>query len=85
MLTPDDLEQIGKVIDARLDAKLDEKLAPLKTDIKTVTEDMQRVKKDLRGVKKTVDVMARLLDGEQMRQRKRIDRIEDHLGMPRPE
>ena len=71
MLTKEELEQLGQLIDQRLDVKLDQKLKP--------------IKKNLRAVKKTVDVMAKLLDGEQMRQRKRIDKIEDHLGFPHPE
>ncbi len=71
MLTKDELEQLGQLIDQRLDVKLDQKLKP--------------IKKNLLTIKKTVDVMAKLLDGEQMRQRKRIDKIEDHLGLPHPE
>jgi hypothetical protein len=71
MLTKDEVEQLGQLLDQRLDRKFDQKLKP--------------IKKNLRAVKKTVDVMARLLDSEQMRQRKRIDKIEDHVGLPHPE
>ncbi len=70
MLTKDDIEQLGNVIDA--------KLAPIQKDIKSL-------KKHITHIKKTVDVVARLLDNEQMSQRKRIHRIEEHLGLPHPE
>jgi len=37
--------------------------------------------KMLRGLKKTHDVMLDSLDGEQMRQSKRLGKIEEHIGL----
>lgn len=64
MLSINDLNEISQL----LDQKLDEKLSP--------------IKKDIKYMKKTQEVMLDLLDREQMHQRKRINRIEDHLGLP---
>ncbi|HEU5379613.1 MAG TPA: hypothetical protein VFV38_29675 [Ktedonobacteraceae bacterium] len=47
MLTQDDLQQIGKVIDARLDQKLE----PIKTDLQGVKTEVHAVKADVQGVK----------------------------------
>ena len=67
-LTQDDLQAIGTMIDQKLDEKLDQKLKP--------------IKKDLSNIKKTVETTAKLLDLEQMRQRKQIKRLEENLNLP---
>jgi len=93
-----DLKQISKLLDDRLDNKLDEKLAPIK---KTLSEhgkileshtkilDSHGKKLDshgkmLRSLKKDQSVMLEMLDGEQMKQSKRLNRIENHLGLTSP-
>lgn len=85
MLTKSDLSDIQKIVDVVVQKQtrqivqeetrqiVQEELAPVKKDIKGI-------KSELKKVRKTVDVMGRILDGEQMRQRKRIVRIEEHLG-----
>lgn len=91
MLTKSDLLGIQKIVDGSVQKQtrkiVQEELAPIKTNVQALQTDMHGVKKDIKGIKselkkvrKTVDVMGRLLDGEQMRQRKRIVRIEEHLG-----
>jgi hypothetical protein len=59
-LTQTDLNAIGSVIDQ----KLDEKLEP--------------IKKDLKKLRKDTTYIIGALDKELMRQTKRIDRIENH-------
>lgn len=65
MLNQSDLEQLEKLLDRKLEEKLEEKLKP--------------IKRQLRQLRKDQRVMLRLLDKEQMDQRKRIVRIEEHL------
>jgi hypothetical protein len=66
MLTKNDLNQISVLLDSKLDEKLDEKLKP--------------IKKDLKSLKRIQNEMLVTLDGEQMQQRKRIFRLEEHVG-----
>ena len=72
-----DLKQISKLLDDRLDNKLNEKLAPIQ---KTLSQHS----KMLKSLKKDQNTMLGMLDGEQMKQRKRITRIENHLGLTSP-
>lgn len=71
MLTKDDLRQIGilveNVVEEVVDRKLEEKLKP--------------IKKQLRAIKKDQKIMFNFLDREQMKQRKRIDLLEDYVGL----
>ena len=69
-----DLKQISKLLDDRLDNKLDEKLAPIQ---KTLTQHG----KMLRSLKKDQSIMLEMLDGEQMKQSKKLKRVEDYLGI----
>jgi hypothetical protein len=71
MLTKNDLNQISGLLDERLDTKLE----PIKKDIKVL-------KSGLSKLQKTQDTMLDLLDKEQMQQRKRIVRLEEHVGLP---
>lgn len=72
MLTKDDLEQIGKVIDERLDAKV---AAMIKASEKRMINQL----------KKTESVIVQHFDRRVGDHEKRITRIEDHLNLPRPE
>jgi hypothetical protein len=81
MLTKNDLQQIGKVIDDRLGSKLDEKLNPIKTTLGLVQKDLKDVKKRVGKIEKTVDVMAKLFDAEDVRLGKRVATIEKHLDL----
>lgn len=71
MLTKTDLNQISKIVDKSLDSKLDLKLKPIKKDIAQIRKDQK--------------TMLNLLDKEQMEQRKRIIRLEEHVGLPNPQ
>jgi hypothetical protein len=70
MLTKNDLQQIGSLIDN----KLDKKLEPLKKDLATMKKDTSQTRKD-------VKVLIAYFDREYIEPRKRIDRIEEHLGI----
>ncbi len=74
MLTKNDLSQISGLLDSRLDIKLE----PIKKDIKDIKRDVSKLKRNQ-------DTMLDLLDKEQMQQRKRIIRLEEHTGLPTPQ
>lgn len=73
MLTKNDLQQIGIVID--------EKLKPVKRDITILTKDVSTLKKDVAQTRTDVKVLISYFDREYVELRKRIDRIEEHLGL----
>lgn len=53
-------------------------------DIKFDVE-LKPIKKDIRLIKRDQKTMLDLLDKEQMQQRKRIIRLEEHAGLPNPQ
>ena len=97
MLTKGDLNSIGKLIDGRLDKKLrpvKEDINGMKADISGMKEGLSRVgtiidgklkpiKRDLREVKKDVKDLIHIYDEESHHATKRLDRLEDHLELPR--
>jgi len=90
-MTTKDLKQISELLDERLDSKLEpiQKTLDGHTKIfeshsKTLSSQAKTLNshtKMLRGLKKTHDVMLDSLDGEQMRQSKRLKKIEAHLNL----
>ncbi len=80
MLTKTDLSQIQKIVQVEtkkivqeevgiiVDERLDKKLKP--------------IKKDLRYLKKTVNLIAKNYDEGDMRLERRVKRIEQHLHLP---
>ncbi len=81
MLTKDELEQIGKVIDTRLDAKL----APIKEQLAEQGKGIKTIKKSNNKIRKDVNVMLDMLNREDMQLHHRVKRIEDHLNLPQTE
>ena len=76
-----DLQQIAQL--------LDEKLNPLKDELKEHGEMLKKhgkVLEDhgklLRSLKKDQETMLAMLDREQMSQRKRLTKLEEHVGFP---
>lgn len=71
MLTKTDLSQIRGVVreevDIIVEKKLDSKLKP--------------IKKDLRYLKKTVDLVVKNYDEEDVKLGKRVSKIEEHIGL----
>ena len=69
-----DLKQISKILDDKLEDKFNEKLAPIH---KTLTQHGRILK----SLKKDQSTMLAMLDDEQMKQKRRLKRVEDHLGL----
>ena len=67
-------EAFGERLNLILDKKFDEKLAPIHKQLKSHT-------RRLKTLEKNRDTMLLVLDREQSRQAKRLDRVEDHLGL----
>lgn len=80
VMTNNDLKQISKLLDDRLDSKFDEKLTPIQQTLSEHGKMLSQHGKMLKSLKKDQSVMLAMLDDEQMKQRKRLNRIEDHLG-----
>ena len=91
MLTNTDLKEIDKVVTKRVKNEVN----PLKKDINTIKSDVYKVwnevglmKKDVKTIKfdvsqvrKDVKVISSFFDREYLELRKRVDRIEEHLGI----
>lgn len=90
MLTKTDLNQIKgvvrDVVDERLDAKvkpmvdelLDQRLKPIKKDLST----LEKIKKDISYIKKTVSIIVKNYDEADVKLEKRVRRIGQHLALP---
>lgn len=81
MLTKDDLEQIGNLINSNLDQKLEplnKHLAALNAKIEA-TEAHLAAKID--KVQETVDIVQNVVVEDHVKLEKRVSRIEDHLSL----
>jgi len=95
MLTKSDLQQIGNVVDQKLNpvkttlGVVQKDLKVVQKDLKVVQKDLKVVQKDLKVVRKrvkktegTVDIMIDQFDREIVGTQKRVKKIEDHLSLP---
>ncbi len=66
----------------------DEQLAQLRNvireEVEPVKKDLKTLKRSVRKIEKTVDILIRRTDEEDVALRRRVERIEDHLGLPEP-
>ncbi len=86
MLTKNDLKEIDKVVTKRIRKEVPamirkevpvmirKEVAPLKQDINSVKSDVAQIRKDMK-------VIITFFDREYLELRKRVDRIEEHLGL----
>lgn len=94
-MNKNDLTQISQLLDEKLNQRLDEKLAPIHKTLEShgkmleshgkMLEShgkmLESHGKMLRSLKRDQTTMLRMLNTEQMTQKKRIKRIEDHIGL----
>jgi predicted nuclease with TOPRIM domain len=78
MLTKNDLNQIRGVVSDEISGQLDAKLDSVKKDIKVLKGGLSKLQKNQ-------DIMLDLLDKEQMEQRTRISRLEEHVEFSTPQ
>lgn len=67
MPTKSDLQQIGNLMDEKLDETLDKKLKP--------------IKKDLSYLKKTIDVLVKRTEEANVKLERRVKRIQNQLAI----
>jgi predicted nucleic acid-binding Zn-ribbon protein len=102
MLTNDDLQKVGKLIDTKQEplkkniSTLKDDVSTLKSDVSDLKEDVSGLKKDVSGLKKDVKILKKdvseirgdiktlvsYFDRDYVGLRRRVERIEDHLGLP---
>ncbi len=69
-----DLDQISKLLDQKLEEKFTQKLEPIQGELKNHGKMLKSLKKDQ-------NTMLKMLDREQMNQRKRLKKVEEHLSL----
>lgn len=72
MLTKTDLKQIDNLISKRLQN------VATKDSLK---EELKPIKSDVAKIRKDIDVIIALFDREYVNLRKRVEKIEEHLGL----
>ncbi len=91
MLTKSDINQIGNVIDEKLDLKLKPikvdinelktDFDQLKTDVKGLKKDMKITRRDVTYLKQTVGMIAKNYDEGDVRLERRVKKLEEHLSV----
>lgn len=84
MLTKTDLNQIGQVIDEKLDSKLKpvkKDLTCLKEDATSLRKDVKYLKKKINRIDKTVNLIVADYDEADVKLQRRVGKIEEHLGL----
>ena len=83
ILTQQDLQAIGNLIDEKLESKLEEKLeSKLEEKIESKLEEkLKPIKRDLKSIKKTLDTTISFFDQELVDHNKRLNRVETTLGL----
>ena len=86
MLTKDDLSLIAKLLDSRLEVKLESKfnskLKSIKGDISNIKSNITNIKSDITNIRRDQKTIVTFFDKEYLNLRERIERIETHLGLP---
>lgn len=65
--------------------ELDDRMKNVEIRLDDVGSQVKKTQKDVSQIKRNQDTMLDLLDREQMQQRKRIIRLEEHTGLPIPQ
>ena len=77
MLTKQDLNAIGNLIDT----KLEKGLAPLHSDIKNLQNDMSIVKKDVKKLDRRLTKTIDFFDNAELNTRSKVNKTRSELGM----
>lgn len=65
--------------------ELDDRIKNVEISIDDVSEKAKKIQKDVSQIRNDQKTILNLLDKEQMQQRKRIIRLEEHAGLPTPQ
>ena len=74
MLTNTDLGKIGNIVQKESRKIVQKEFSPVKKDIKTIKSDISQIRIDIK-------VIVSFFDREYLELRKRVERIEEHLGL----
>lgn len=90
MLTPEDVNQLRKVIREEVEAEAEEtrkesRIANMhvRNELAGISDRLKTVEISTRKTEKTVDTMAKVLDRADVDLNRRVTRIEDRLGIPK--
>lgn len=72
MLTKNDLQQIRGVVQ--------DETEPIKQDVKGIKKDIKALKSDSRYLRKSINLFIEYTEEKDTKIKKRVERIEDHLG-----
>ena len=81
MLTKTDLKQIEGIVQGVV---RNETRQIIQQELEPIRKDTKTLKRDMRYVKKTIDIMVRMFNEDDVKLRKRVEKIEDHLGFVQP-
>lgn len=65
--------------------EVDDRIKNVEIRLDDVANNVKKIQKNVSKLQRTQDEMLDLLDKEQMQQRKRITRLEEHAGFPTPQ
>ncbi len=65
--------------------EVDDRIKNVEIRLDDVSNNVKKTQKDISQIKRDQGTMLDLLDKEQMQQRKRIVRLEEHVGLPTPQ
>jgi phage-related minor tail protein len=65
--------------------ELDDRVKNVEIGLDDAVSGVKKIQKDVSQIKRTQGTMLDLLDKEQMEQRKRITRLEEHVSLPTPQ
>ena len=77
MLTKNDLDQIGQVVDEKLDGKLE----PVRKDLGSLKSDLNYLKKKVNRIDRTVNSIVKNYDEGDVKLDRRVRKIEQHLAI----
>ena len=82
--TKDDLVEQLKPIKVDI-STLKTDVSTLKTDVSTLKTDVSTIKKDVSYIRKTTELTLKYIDEENKPLKKRIEKVETHLGLETPQ
>lgn len=81
MLSKTDLNHIGNVIEEKLEP-IREDVLGLKQGVDDLQKDMKYLKKKINRIDKTVSLVVKNYDEEDVKLARRVRKIEQHLALP---
>lgn len=81
MLTKQDLQQIGGVVSEEARIIIREELKPIEEKVTKLEKGVNSIKRNIKKVIKDQNAILGFINKEGVELRKRVDRIEEHIGV----